>query len=158
MSSGSNRNLAGFFKEMRLYRGFSQGKLAEDAGINPSYISRIESGERIPHREILDRVCGILGLREGDSRYHKMMNLAGYSSGAIPERGSCTEIETLKDVYDKSTPENQAEIRLAVRILNEGMVKRLHEEPKSEMSGWTHKPLSEPARIVLQRRRVMEQH
>jgi repressor LexA len=47
-------------RNLRLRRGLSQFDLAESAGINNSYLSRIENGERRPSPKILKRFSEIL--------------------------------------------------------------------------------------------------
>ena len=46
----------------RAVRGLSQGDLARRAGLAPSYISRIEGGNRQPGREALEALAGALDL------------------------------------------------------------------------------------------------
>lgn len=43
-------------------RGLSQKDLAKRAGLTPSYISRMEAGERKPTTETLETISGALGV------------------------------------------------------------------------------------------------
>ena len=48
-------------KTLRLQLGFSLNALAEEAGISPSHLSRIERGLTVPSYDVLDRVADALG-------------------------------------------------------------------------------------------------
>jgi transcriptional regulator with XRE-family HTH domain len=52
-------------KTLRERSGVSQSKLAERADFDHSYVSRLESGARMPTREAVDRLGGAMGLDEG---------------------------------------------------------------------------------------------
>lgn len=47
-------------KQVRTERGFSQSRLADEAGADHSYVSRLEAGHRQPSRDMLMRVCEVL--------------------------------------------------------------------------------------------------
>lgn len=49
-------------KIVRNTRGLSQKDLAERVGLAPSYISRMEAGERKPTTETLETISGALGI------------------------------------------------------------------------------------------------
>ena len=53
-------------KRSREARGVSQSKLAERAGYDHSYVSRLESGVRTPTRDAVDRLGEALALPEED--------------------------------------------------------------------------------------------
>lgn len=55
-------------KVLRLTAGLSQSKLAQHAGFDHSYVSRLESGARDPTREAVDRLCEALKADEGQRR------------------------------------------------------------------------------------------
>lgn len=52
----------GLLKEYRERKNVSQSKLAERADFDHSYVSRLESGARMPTREAVDRLGGALPL------------------------------------------------------------------------------------------------
>jgi transcriptional regulator with XRE-family HTH domain len=52
-------------KTLRERSGVSQSKLAERADFDHSYVSRLESGARMPTREAVDRLGGAMGLDQG---------------------------------------------------------------------------------------------
>lgn len=45
------------FGVIRASKGMSQKELAEVLDVTPSYVSRIEHGERIPSTEMIERLC-----------------------------------------------------------------------------------------------------
>jgi transcriptional regulator with XRE-family HTH domain len=47
---------------LRSDRGLAQKQVARDADIDNSTLSRLESGDRGVSREVLDRICDVLGL------------------------------------------------------------------------------------------------
>ncbi len=52
-------------KTLRERHGVSQSKLAERANFDHSYVSRLESGARMPTREAVDRLGKAMGLDQG---------------------------------------------------------------------------------------------
>lgn len=69
-------------KAMREGRGLSQSKLAKRAEVSHSYVSRLESGERNPTREAVDRLAA--ALRLDDEERDDLMLAAGFASGTAP--------------------------------------------------------------------------
>ncbi|HEY8445803.1 MAG TPA: helix-turn-helix transcriptional regulator [Thermomicrobiales bacterium] len=53
-------------KGFRERRGVSQSKLAERANFDHSYVSRLESGSRMPTRDAVDRLGMALGLSQAE--------------------------------------------------------------------------------------------
>ena len=53
-------------KELRERRLVSQSKLAKRAGFDHSFVSRIESGSRVPSREAVDRLADALTVLDHD--------------------------------------------------------------------------------------------
>ena len=58
--------LAGNLKRLRKERGWSQEALADEAGLDRTYISGIERVVRNPTITVADRVAVALGCRIGD--------------------------------------------------------------------------------------------
>ena len=50
----------------RTYRGITQKQLAEGAGINPVYLSQIETGKRAGSLRTLSAIAKALGVEAGD--------------------------------------------------------------------------------------------
>ena len=64
-----NQSIAEFgirLKGLREARRVSQSKLAERADFDHSYVSRLESGARMPTREAVERLSRALGLSQGE--------------------------------------------------------------------------------------------
>lgn len=49
-------------KELREKVGWSQNKLAQEAGISQSFINQIEAGQKQPSYEVLNNICSALGI------------------------------------------------------------------------------------------------
>ena len=49
-------------REARMQREFGQALLAEHAGLNPTHVSRLESGARNPSRDCLIAIANALGI------------------------------------------------------------------------------------------------
>jgi transcriptional regulator with XRE-family HTH domain len=50
-------------RALRVEAGLSQEKLAEKAGMHPTYLSDIERGQRNPTLEVISRLAKALGVR-----------------------------------------------------------------------------------------------
>src|SRR3989304_8285095 len=70
-----NKGLGKVLKRQRLSVPLTVRKLAMLSGISPSYLGRIERGERFPSASILRKIAGPLGMRESE-----LFSLAGYLS------------------------------------------------------------------------------
>ena len=71
----NNNALGGLLKRQRLSVPLTVRKLAMLSGISPSYLGRIERGERFPSASILRKIAGPLGMKESE-----LFSLAGYLS------------------------------------------------------------------------------
>lgn len=60
----SGTEFGALLKSLREKRGVSQSKLAERADFDHSYVSRLESGARMPTREAVDRLGEALDLEQ----------------------------------------------------------------------------------------------
>lgn len=63
-------------KSLREGRGVSQSRLAERADFDHSYVSRLESGARMPTREAVDRLSEALNLEK--QQHDSMLAAAGF--------------------------------------------------------------------------------
>ena len=61
----SGKEFGSLLKTLRERHGVSQSKLAERADFDHSYVSRLESGARMPTREAVDRLGTAMGLDQG---------------------------------------------------------------------------------------------
>lgn len=66
MTDKTSKQIAGNLRKSRRKLGLTQAELAEKAGVNPNYYSRIERGEVRPSVEILHRVIKALGAKSSD--------------------------------------------------------------------------------------------
>jgi transcriptional regulator with XRE-family HTH domain len=48
--------------KFREAKGLSKNKLAKSAGVTQGFISQVESGNRLPTLEVLNRICSALGI------------------------------------------------------------------------------------------------
>lgn len=91
----------GFHELLRAYRarsGLSQVRLAAAAGIDRSFLSRLENGQRWPSRVVVLRLARPLGLDDADRA--ALLMAAGYSPLRIPHdlRSLAAELERLVEV------------------------------------------------------------
>ncbi len=97
---------------LRTARDWSQGKLAQQAGIDASTVSRLESGARAPERETVNRIADALVLPIIDR--DRLLAAAGFRSAAFDDP-LISELATL--LADPAMPETaQSELRAALRI------------------------------------------
>lgn len=78
------KNLGKIIKQKRLNLPITLHKLATVSGVSPSYIGRIEKGQRFPSASVLRKIAAPLGFDEKE-----LFTLAGYLSaklGTIAER------------------------------------------------------------------------
>src|SRR5262245_60923850 len=62
----------------RTRRGWSCNELARRVGVDPSYVSRLERGDRYPaRREIVEQLAAALGLDTGER--DRLLLVAGYA-------------------------------------------------------------------------------
>jgi transcriptional regulator with XRE-family HTH domain len=67
----------------RTARGWSQGRLAQQARFDPSFVSRLEAGTRAPERETVNRLADALVLPIADR--DRLMAAAGFRSIALDD-------------------------------------------------------------------------
>ncbi|MGH2531180.1 MAG: helix-turn-helix domain-containing protein [Thermomicrobiales bacterium] len=84
-------------KALRLERSLSLNDLAEQAGISPSHLSRMERGLTVPSYDVLDRVADALGsdlralrqeeevARAVDAELHDILNRLGIAPSTQAE-------------------------------------------------------------------------
>jgi transcriptional regulator with XRE-family HTH domain len=68
------------FEAAREAKGLSQAQLATMLGVDRSFISFIERGERPPSADVLDRLCDVLGFTP--EQRSEALRLAGEASRA----------------------------------------------------------------------------
>lgn len=102
------------FKRQRLLFSNSQSRVAEAAGLNHSYVSRMEAGTRIPSREVIDRLAFVMSSKPYD--HDRLLTLAGYMphdlDGLMKNQRECRDL--LAYLTDDSIDLSQ---RNAVRVV-----------------------------------------
>jgi transcriptional regulator with XRE-family HTH domain len=110
-------------REYRDRRRLSQSRLAEAAGFDHSYVSRLESGTRMPTREAVVKLADAMGL--GDSERDALLASAGFMPGRIESLFASEPVlsEVLGLLQDRTVP---AEVRDDVRNMISLLVRQAH--------------------------------
>jgi transcriptional regulator with XRE-family HTH domain len=72
----TGKEFGALLKNLREKRGVSQSKLAERAEFDHSYVSRLESGARMPTRDAVERLAEALNLEQ--TQLDSMLAAAGF--------------------------------------------------------------------------------
>jgi transcriptional regulator with XRE-family HTH domain len=99
-------------RDMRDRRRLSQSRLAEAAGFDHSYVSRLESGSRMPTRDAVSKLAEAMHLEDGDR--DALLASAGFMPGRIENLFANEPVlsEVLGLLQNRSIP---AEVRDDVR-------------------------------------------
>lgn len=103
---------APLLREYRDRRRLSQSRLAEAAGFDHSYVSRLESGTRMPTRDAVSKLAEAMGLVEGER--DALLASAGFMPGRIENLFASEPVlsEVLGLLQDRAVP---ADVRDDVR-------------------------------------------
>ncbi len=103
---------AALLREYRDRRRLSQSRLAGAAGFDHSYVSRLESGTRMPTRDAVAKLAEAMGLEEGDR--DALLASAGFMPGRIENLFANEPVlsEVLGLLQDRAVP---ADVRDDVR-------------------------------------------
>lgn len=103
---------APLLREYRDRRRLSQSRLAEAAGFDHSYVSRLESGSRMPTRDAVAKLAEAMGLDEGER--DALLASAGFMPGRIENLFASEPVlsEVLGLLQDRAVP---ADVRDDVR-------------------------------------------
>ena len=85
MDRNSGNNLGELIRQQRVAIPLTLQELATRSGVSPSYLGRIERGERFPSARILRRIAEPLGFEENE-----LFALAGYLSPRASNLGEET--------------------------------------------------------------------
>lgn len=110
----------GLLKSMREARRISQSKLAERADFDHSYVSRLESGARMPTREAVERLAAALNLAQTEE--DSLLAAAGFLPRDVSSLLSDEPVlgEVLDLLQNDSVPlEYRNNIRQVLRLLTE---------------------------------------
>jgi transcriptional regulator with XRE-family HTH domain len=120
MAHQVNDEFGGLLKRCREARGVSQSKLAERAGFDHSYVSRLESGARTPTRDAVDRLGEALTLNQVER--DALLAAAGFLPRDVSSLLSSEPVigEVLDLLQDEDVPQEYREnIRQVLRLLAE---------------------------------------
>lgn len=103
---------APLLREFRDRRRLSQSRLAEAAGFDHSYVSRLESGTRMPTRDAVAKLADAMGLEDGER--DALLASAGFMPGKIENLFASEPVlsEVLGLLQDRAVP---ADVRDDVR-------------------------------------------
>jgi transcriptional regulator with XRE-family HTH domain len=108
----------GLLKGFRERRNVSQSKLAERADFDHSYVSRLESGARMPTRDAVDRLGHALGLTQAE--VDALLAAAGFLPRDVNSLLSSEPVigEVLDLLQDEAVPtEYRESLRQVLRLL-----------------------------------------
>ena len=71
-------SFAFLLKDLREKQNISQSRLAERAEFDHSYLSRLETGARMPSREAIDKIATALAFKKGDVEYDHLLIRANF--------------------------------------------------------------------------------
>lgn len=114
-------SFAWYLKKLREESGLSQSKLALHAGKDHSYISRLENGTRAPARSSVFEIARALGLKDGEDRFEKLLDLSGFRTLRGSVHFATPVIWELNNQYRIADKETQQEINAALKLLIEVM-------------------------------------
>jgi transcriptional regulator with XRE-family HTH domain len=111
--NGSRKNLGKILKQQRQSLNLTLYELAATSKVSPSYLGRIENGERFPSAEILKRIAHPLGFSE-----EELFALAGYLSNKEPSEDA-PSVYQLDPYVERILSQEPVEIqRAALGILS----------------------------------------
>lgn len=114
---------APLLREYRDRRRLSQSRLAEAAGFDHSYVSRLESGTRMPTRDAVLKLAEAMTL--GDGERDALLAAAGFMPGRIESLFANEPVlsEVLGLLQDRAVPD---EVRDDVRRMISLLVRQAH--------------------------------
>jgi transcriptional regulator with XRE-family HTH domain len=123
LSAGGARMREEFPSLLRTYReraGRSRNNLAHEVGVDPSYLTRIEHGDREPPRQhIVEALARALGLSVPDR--NRLLVSAGYAPLSVVQLGTWDDaLQAVADVLNdlQLSAEERNEFRSVVRMIS----------------------------------------
>lgn len=108
---------------LRSYReraGRSRNALAHEVGVDPSYLTRIEHGDREPPRQhIVEAICRALRLAVPER--NRLLVAAGFAPMSVVQLGAWDDaLQSVADVLNDIhlTPEDRNEYRTVIRSIS----------------------------------------
>lgn len=114
----SGTDFGNLLKSLREKHGVSQSKLAERADFDHSYVSRLESGARMPTREAVDRLGMAMNLEHGS--LDMLLASAGFLPKDVTSLLSAEPAlgEVLEMLQDETVPtEYRESMRSMLRVM-----------------------------------------
>jgi transcriptional regulator with XRE-family HTH domain len=109
-----SNNLGKILKQQRVMVPLTLQELARASGVSPSYLGRIERGERFPSAHVLRKIAQPLGFGEGE-----LLTLAGYLSPQPPTEAERPIVGQLDPYVAAVLSQEPVEVqRAAVTILS----------------------------------------
>jgi len=107
-------------RSFREAAGRSRNNLAHEVGVDPSYLTRIEHGDREPPRQhIVEALARALRLALPDR--NRLLVAAGYAPLSVVQLGSWDDaLQAVADVLNdiRLSPEERNEFRSVVRLIS----------------------------------------
>jgi transcriptional regulator with XRE-family HTH domain len=132
----ATHGFAPMLREYRDRRRMSQSRLAKAAGFDHSYVSRLESGTRMPTRDAVVKLADAMSLN--DNERDGLLAAAGFMPGRIESLFASEPVlsEVLGLLQDRAVP---AEVRDDVRHMIALLVRQAHRASFSGPSSTTHR-------------------
>jgi transcriptional regulator with XRE-family HTH domain len=133
---GSGQGFALMLRDYRDRRRMSQSRLAKAASFDHSYVSRLESGSRMPTRDAVVKLADAMTLT--DSERDALLAAAGFMPGRIESLFASEPVlsEVLGLLQDRAVP---AEVRDDVRHMISLLVKQAHRAAFNGPSSTSHR-------------------
>lgn len=107
-------------RQFREGEGRSRNALAHEVGVDPSYLTRIEHGEREPPRQHIVEALS-RALRLPLQQRNRLLVAAGYAPLSVVQLGSWDEtLQAVADVLNdgRLSPEAREEFKSVVRVIS----------------------------------------
>lgn len=110
--NGAAKEFGDLLSQLRTQRNWSQARLAVEAGLDPSSISRFEAGTRMPERETILKLAEVMVLPVVDTE--RLLAVAGFRSSVWDDPDLADLVAVLGD--PTLPPDRAAAIRTLIRI------------------------------------------
>ncbi|HSI83583.1 MAG: LexA family protein [Candidatus Methylacidiphilales bacterium] len=108
-------------KQWRVLRGLTQEALAKQLDINRSYYSLVESGRKIPSRELVIRMEALMGV-DAPTHYMRSVPLLSWA-----QAGQAVAFESIPEWAEAVPTDLKDDRSFAVRLVGDSMEPRLYE-------------------------------
>ena len=115
----ASESFAATLKQIRLAHHTSQSKLAEAADFDHSYLSRLESGQRMPTRDAVARIVTALALDATTA--DELYAAAGFMPDGLTALNLPAELVELANALGDLPPQLMSDALAAVRAITRGI-------------------------------------